>query len=306
MALPEEFTWCNTKDVIYFTERRNLHIPQFCGPCWAHGSVYALSDRIPTARGGRGLDIRPPVQHLLIYGEVESSHDSPRFTLSSSMLVTVSMKKCAFASTAFLLSHGVRCVYRCTLNHTGRLVLAVMQSRSSPLAQPRGPRTTASALFYSKLKFWRVFSIESSWCSVCACRSDYNPQLVEDLHKLAWIHSHSTLSRPCRLRSRTTPTRSSWKSFCDWSTQNMRDSWILVNSTCWPQQSLECGGCLSSVKKRNSWWRRGIGKWLRKAGSATNLPPPNPGRLRPRRLGSPWFLPLSTILSLGLGHLYAQ
>ena len=300
VALPEEFTWCNTKDVIYFTERRNLHIPQFCGPCWAHGSVYALSDRIPTARGGRGVDIRPPVQHLLIYGEVESSHDSP-FSLFSSMLVTVSMKKCAFASTAFLLSHGVRCVYCCTLNHTGRLVLAVVQSRSSPPAQPRVPRTTASALFYSKLKFGRVFSIESSWCSVCACRSDYNPQLVEDLHKLAWIHSHSTPSRPCRLRSRTTPTRSSWKSFCDWSTQNMRDSWILVNSTCWPQQSLERGGCLSSVKKRNSWWRRGIGKWLRKAGSATNLPPPHPGRLRPRRLGSPWFFPLSARLSLGWG-----
>ena len=298
VALPEEFTWCNMKDVIYFTERRNLHIPQFCGPCWAHGLVYALSDRIPTARGGRGVDIRPPVQHLLNYGEVESSHDSP-FSLFSSMLAPVSMKKCAFASTAFLLSHGVRCVYCCTLNHTGRLVLAVVQSRSSPPAQPRVPRTTASALVYSKLKFGRVFSIESSWCSVCACRSDYNPQLVEDLHKLAWIHSYSTPSRPCRLRSRTTPTRSSWKSFCDWSTQNMRDSWILVNSTCWPQQSLERGGCLSSVKKRNSWWRRGIGKWLRKAGSATNLPPPHPGRLRPRRLGSPWFFPLSARLSLG-------
>ena len=74
-----------------------------------------------------------------------------------------------------------------------------------------------------------------------------------------------------------------------------------MNSTCWPQQSLERGGCLSSVKKRNSWWRRGTGKWLRKAGSATNLPPPHPGRLRPRRLGSPWFLPLSARLSLGWG-----
>ena len=211
------------------------------------------------------------------------------------------MKKCAFASTAFLLSHGVRCVYCCTLNHTGRLVLAVVQSRSSLPAQPWVPLTTASALFYSKLKFGRVFSIGSSWCSVCACRSDYTPQLVEDLHKLAWIQSHSTPSRPCRLRSRTTPTRSSWKSFCDWSTQNMRDSWILVNSTCWPQQSLERGGCLSSVKKRNSWWRRGIGKWLRKAGSATNLPPSHPGHLRPCRLGSPWFFPLSVRLSLGWG-----
>ena len=95
VALPEEFTWCNTKDVFYFTERRNLHIPQFCGPCWAYGSVYALSDRIPTARGGRGVDIRPPIQHLLFYGEVESSHDSP-LSLFSSLLVTVSMKKCAF------------------------------------------------------------------------------------------------------------------------------------------------------------------------------------------------------------------
>ena len=237
VALPEEFTWCHMKGVIYCTERRNLHIPQFCGSCWAHGSVSALTDRIPIARGGRGVDIHPSVQHLLICGEVESSHDGP-FSLFSSMPVSVSMKKCAFASTAFLLSNGVRCVYRCTLNNTGRLVLAVVQSRSSPPAQPRGPRTTASELFYLKIKIWRVFSIGPSWCSVCACRSDCNPHLVEDLHKLAWIHSHSTPSRPCRLRSRTTPTRSSWKLFCDWSTKNMRDSWILVNSTLWPQQSL--------------------------------------------------------------------
>ena len=193
-------------------------------------------------------------------------------------------------------------MYRRTLHNTGRLVLAAVHRRSSPQAQPRGPRTTASELFYLKLKIWRVFSIGPSWCSVCVCSSDCNPHLVEvPLHKLAWTHSHSTPSRPCRLRSRTTPARSSWKLFCGWSTKNMRDSWILVNSTLWPQQSLTRGGCSSSVKKRNRWWRRDIGKWWRKAGSVTNFPPPQPGRPKPCRWVTPWIFPLSALLSLGWG-----
>ena len=55
-----------------------------------------------------------------------------------------------------------------------------------------------------------------------------------------------------------------------------------MNSTLWPQQSLKRGGCSSSVRKMSGWWRRDIGKWSRKAGSATDLPPPRPQPGRPK------------------------
>ena len=73
-GLPEEFTWCNKVGVYYCTEGRNQHIPQYCGSCWAHGSVSALADRIKIARGAKGIGINPSVQHLLICGVVRSCH----------------------------------------------------------------------------------------------------------------------------------------------------------------------------------------------------------------------------------------
>ena len=187
------------------------------GPCWAHGSVYALSDRIPTARGGRGVDIRPPAQHLLIYGEVESSHDSPLFTflfnagdrVHEEMCICIDLHSCCL--TVFVV---------CTVTLSITLVGWFWQLCKVVLRHwlnhgVHGPLHLRFSIRSSS--FGECSALNSSWCSVCACRSDYNPQLVEDLHKLARIHSHSTPSRPCQLRSRTTPTRSSWKSFCDWS-----------------------------------------------------------------------------------------
>mmetsp|Transcript_3304 Transcript_3304/g.3709 ORF Transcript_3304/g.3709 Transcript_3304/m.3709 type:complete len:352 (-) Transcript_3304:398-1453(-) len=71
---PLEFTWCDKDGVNYCTMNRNQHIPQYCGSCWAHGSVSALGDRIKIARGGKGIDINLSVQHILNCGNVGSCH----------------------------------------------------------------------------------------------------------------------------------------------------------------------------------------------------------------------------------------
>jgi len=72
--LPQEFTWCNKDGKNYCTMSRNQHIPQYCGSCWAHGSISALGDRIKIARGAEGIDINLSVQHLLNCGQVGSCH----------------------------------------------------------------------------------------------------------------------------------------------------------------------------------------------------------------------------------------
>lgn len=62
---PDEFSWCDKDGVNYCTMSRNQHIPQYCGSCWAHGALSALADRVKIARGGKGIDINPSVQHVL-------------------------------------------------------------------------------------------------------------------------------------------------------------------------------------------------------------------------------------------------
>jgi cathepsin X len=73
-AMPADLNWCNKNGVNYCTMSRNQHIPQYCGSCWAHGSVSALADRIKIARKAQGIDINPSVQHILNCGGIGSCH----------------------------------------------------------------------------------------------------------------------------------------------------------------------------------------------------------------------------------------
>jgi len=66
--MPASFTWCDKDDVNYCTMSVNQHIPQYCGSCWAQGSMSALSDRIKIARKAQGIDIQLSVQHVMNCG----------------------------------------------------------------------------------------------------------------------------------------------------------------------------------------------------------------------------------------------
>lgn len=68
MEYPSDFTWCDKDGVNYCTMSRNQHIPQYCGSCWAHGTMSALADRIKIARKGKGIDINLSIQHMLNCG----------------------------------------------------------------------------------------------------------------------------------------------------------------------------------------------------------------------------------------------
>lgn len=72
--LPDELNWCDKDGVNYCTTSRNQHIPQYCGSCWAHGTVSALGDRIKIARKAKGTDINLAVQHILNCGGVGSCY----------------------------------------------------------------------------------------------------------------------------------------------------------------------------------------------------------------------------------------
>jgi len=66
--LPDDFSWGDVNGVSYLTHSLNQHIPQYCGSCWAHGSLSSLADRIKIARDAKGDDINLSIQFILNCG----------------------------------------------------------------------------------------------------------------------------------------------------------------------------------------------------------------------------------------------
>ena len=66
--LPISFDWRNIDGKSYVTKMINQHIPQYCGSCWAHGSLSALADRVKIARDAKGTEINLSVQYILNCG----------------------------------------------------------------------------------------------------------------------------------------------------------------------------------------------------------------------------------------------
>lgn len=69
--LPDAWDWCEKG---MCTKSLNQHIPQYCGSCWAHGAISALSDRIKIARKAAQPDYNLAVQHVLSCGNAGSCH----------------------------------------------------------------------------------------------------------------------------------------------------------------------------------------------------------------------------------------
>eukprot|EP00241_Pyramimonas_parkeae_P018401 CAMPEP_0114309244 /NCGR_PEP_ID=MMETSP0059-20121206/18530_1 /TAXON_ID=36894 /ORGANISM="Pyramimonas parkeae, Strain CCMP726" /LENGTH=350 /DNA_ID=CAMNT_0001433023 /DNA_START=89 /DNA_END=1141 /DNA_ORIENTATION=- len=67
-ALPKNFNWQNVNGTSYLTKMLNQHLPQYCGSCWAHGSMSALADRIKIARNAQGPDANLAIQYILNCG----------------------------------------------------------------------------------------------------------------------------------------------------------------------------------------------------------------------------------------------
>eukprot|EP00667_Euglena_gracilis_P010528 EG_transcript_10725 len=67
-TLPKAWDWADVNGVSYVTRTLNQHIPQYCGSCWAHGSLSSLADRIKIRRKAKGVDVTLAIQFILNCG----------------------------------------------------------------------------------------------------------------------------------------------------------------------------------------------------------------------------------------------
>lgn len=63
--LPKSFDWGNVDGKNYLTQRRNQHIPKYCGGCWIFGALSHLNDRFSVARNAAFPEIILSPQVLL-------------------------------------------------------------------------------------------------------------------------------------------------------------------------------------------------------------------------------------------------
>ena len=72
-VLPDTWMWGNINSRSYLTPMKNQNEPQYCGCCWAHSTISALSDRIKIGRAASGKstgsDVALSVQALLNCGK---------------------------------------------------------------------------------------------------------------------------------------------------------------------------------------------------------------------------------------------
>jgi hypothetical protein len=48
----DAFSWCDNEGVNHCSTSWNQHIPQYCGSCYAHGTLAMLNDRLKILKGG--------------------------------------------------------------------------------------------------------------------------------------------------------------------------------------------------------------------------------------------------------------
>ena len=54
--VPTDHFWGDVNGTNYLTESRNQHIPQYCGSCWAFGTLSSLNDRLKIANEGKATE----------------------------------------------------------------------------------------------------------------------------------------------------------------------------------------------------------------------------------------------------------